>query len=289
MAYLGITSLIWAFSFGLIGNTLKGINPLQVADIRLLLAFIVFLPFLKLHQTNSRERLQLIALGAVQYGVMYTCYLSAFRFLPSHLVALFSVLTPVYIVLIHDISQRRFTPWYLLAAALSVAGAAVIKARSIESHTIWLGFALMQVANLAFAFGQVSYRNWMLARPQLNNRQVFAFLYLGGAAFTILATLLLTRQSPVSLEISSEQWAVLIYLGLVASGLGFFMWNKGATQTSPGILAAFNNAVVPLAMFASLFVFGEAKGGTAEELVRLTVGSVLIVVALLVGKKRGAT
>lgn len=289
MIYLLITSVLWAFSFGLIGNTLKGIDPLQVADMRLLLALLVFAPLLKLQQTTQREKLQLILLGAVQYGIMYTCYLSAFRFLPSHLVALFSVFTPVYIVMLHDIQQRRFSPWYLFAAALSVAGAAVIKAKNIDTADIWLGFALMQIANLAFASGQVYYRNWKLARPHLDNRSVFAMLYLGGALFTILATLLLNQQQPIPFEASAQQWMVLVYLGLIASGLGFFMWNKGATQSSPGVLAAFNNAVVPLAMFASLFIFGEAKGGSPEQLIRLATGSVLILLALWVAKKQSTT
>jgi drug/metabolite transporter (DMT)-like permease len=45
MIYLLITTLIWAFSFGLIGNTLKGIDPLQIADTRLLLALLIFIRF----------------------------------------------------------------------------------------------------------------------------------------------------------------------------------------------------------------------------------------------------
>jgi len=64
------------------------------------------------------------------------------------------------------------------------------------------------------------------------------------------------------------------------------MWNKGATQTSAGVLAAFNNAVVPLAMFASLFIFAEAKGGSPEELVRLAVGGGLIGFALWLARGR---
>ncbi|MCV6627633.1 MAG: EamA family transporter [Cellvibrionaceae bacterium] len=289
MPYLFITSLIWAFSFGLIGNALQGLNPLQVADTRLLLALLVFLPWLKPALISAREKWQLICLGAVQYGLMYTCLLSAFKYIPSHLVALFTVLTPIYIVLIYDIRRRRFTPWYLAAAALSVAGAAVIRVGDTGAEQIWQGFLLMQIANLAFAFGQVYYRDWKRARPELGDKDVFAFLYLGGGAFTALATVAIAGQSPLPLTASTQQWGVLIYLGLIASGLGFFLWNKGATQISPGVLAAFNNAVVPLAMFASLFIFGEAKGGSAEDLVRLGLGSALIIAALLLEKLRGAS
>lgn len=285
MPYLALTSLIWAFSFGLIGNTLKGLDPLQVADVRLLLALLVFLPLLKWQQTNNREKWQLVAMGAIQYGIMYTCLLSSFRFLPSHLVALFTVLTPVYIVIIDSVRKRYFSTNYLLAAAFSVAGAAVIKAKNTSGADIWLGFALIQLANLAFAFGQVTYRDWKQARPHISHSGVFGFLYLGGALFTALAAAFISQRGPIPLNASTSQWLVLAYLGIVASGLGFFLWNKGATLTTTGVLAAFNNAVIPLAMFASLFIFAEVKGGSSEDLLRLALGTTLIVFALLVGRK----
>jgi drug/metabolite transporter (DMT)-like permease len=286
MIYLVIPTLIWAFSFGLIGNTLKGLDPLQIADTRLLFALIAFLPFIKLANTNRQEKWQLILLGALQYGVMYTCYLSAFRYIPSYLVALFSVFTPLYIVIINDLRQRCFTPWYLVATLLSVFGAAVIKMDNIDSSEIWLGFLLMQIANMAFAFGQVYYRDWKQDRQHISDSSVFGFLYLGAAVFTSIATLLISSQPPIPFDATPTQWLVLVYMGFIASGLGFFFWNKGATQTSVGVLATFNNAVVPLAMFASLFIFGEAKGGSPEELARLAIGSLLIVVALLIAKRK---
>ena len=286
MIYLVIPTLIWAFSFGLIGNTLKGIDPLQIADTRLLLALIAFLPFIKLRNTNWQEKRQLILLGALQYGVMYTCYLSAFRYLPSHLVALFSVLTPLYIVIINDLRQRCFTPWYLLATIFSVFGAAIIKMGNIESNEIWLGFGLMQIANIAFAFGQVYYRDWKQNRAHISDSSIFGFLYLGAAIFTSITTLVISQQPPIPLNATPMQWFVLVYMGFIASGLCFFLWNKGGTRTSVGILATFNNAVVPLAMFASLFIFGEVKGGTPAELVRLAIGSLLIVTALLIAKRK---
>ena len=38
------------------------------------------------------------------------------------------------------------------------------------------------------------------------------------------------------------QWSVLVWLGVVASGLGYFMWNYGATQVDAGTLGIMNNA-----------------------------------------------
>jgi drug/metabolite transporter (DMT)-like permease len=51
--------------------------------------------------------------------------------------------------------------------------------------------------------------------------------------------------------------AVLAYLGLVASGLGFFLFNAGARRASIGALAIFNNVKIPLAILASALVFRE--------------------------------
>ena len=43
------------------------------------------------------------------------------------------------------------------------------------------------------------------------------------------------------------QGAVLVYLGIVASGIGFFLWNAGARRSAPGVLAVGNNLKIPLA------------------------------------------
>ncbi|MEO0510494.1 MAG: EamA family transporter [Verrucomicrobiota bacterium] len=287
MVYLFITSLIWAFSFGLIGNVLKGIDPLVVAGVRLAIALLVFLPFLRLKDLEATDRLKLFGLGAVQFGIMYICYLSAFRFIPSHLVALFSVLTPLYVVLIHDFRHRRFTPRYLLAALLSVIGAAVIKAKSGDTGTFWAGFILMQISGIAFAFGQVVYRDWKRSHAELKEHSVFALLYAGGA-LTALSASFITGSGPQELSAaSSSQLGVIVYLGIVASGLGFFLWNKGAVQSTPGVLAAFNNFLVPLAIVVSLFVFREIEGLKLMDLINLLIGSGLIATAIFIGRKAG--
>jgi drug/metabolite transporter (DMT)-like permease len=285
MLYLAIVSLIWAFSFGLIGSTLAGVDSYFVATLRLGCASLLFLPFLRPKSIGSTDAFRLLLYGAVQFGLMYVCYIKAFSYIPSHLVALFTVLTPVYVVLIHDARQRRLTPRYLLAALLSVAGAAVIKAKGAPSGNIFIGFALMQLAGLAFAYGQVAYRDWKRQHSQIKDRDGFALLTLGGMCCAGLFSLSLTDWS--TLEVSTSQWQALLYLGCIASGLGFFLWNKGAALSNPGTLAAFNNAVVPLAVLSSLFVFGEINNSTTESLIRLAIGAALIATAVVIGQRKG--
>lgn len=283
MIYLALVSLIWAFSFGLIGSALSGVDSFLLATLRLGVASIIFLPFLHLKEIGSIDRFRLIIYGAIQFGLMYAFYMRAYQFIPSHLVAIFSILTPVYVVLIHDLRRRTFSKHYLWVAILSVLGAASIKAKTIPSGDIWMGFGLMQAAGIAFAFGQVAYRDWKRANSKVPDCSVFALLSLGGVLSVGCFSLMLTDFQAV--ELTTDHWKAILYLGCVASGLGFFLWNKGASVSNPGTLAAFNNAVVPLAVLFSLFIFGEAENLDTESLLRLIVGTGLIGTAVFLGQR----
>ncbi len=283
MIYLALVSIIWAFSFGLIGSSLSGVDAFLVSTLRLGIASIIFLPFLRINGIGKIECLRLIAYGAIQFGLMYACYMKAYHFIPSHVVAIFSILTPVYVVLIHDLMKRTFFNSYIWVALLSVLGAASIKVKSVPSGDIWIGFGLMQAAGIAFAFGQVAYRNWKKANTQVPDQAVFGLLAIGGFICVGGFSLLVTDFAAV--EITLNQWQSILYLGCVASGLGFFLWNKGATSSNPGTLAAFNNAVVPLAVIISLLVFGESEALDLEDSLRLFVGSALIVGAAIFSPK----
>jgi drug/metabolite transporter (DMT)-like permease len=286
MIYLAVVSLIWAFSFGLIGNALSGVDSFFTSTVRLGCATLLFLPFLRAKEIVRVDRLRLVLIGAVQFGVMYACYMRAFQYLPSHLVAIFSILTPVYVVILHDLRQRTVSSRYLVAALLSVLGAAAIKAKTIPTGDFWIGFGLMQVAGIAFAYGQVAYRDWKRNNPQTNDRSVFALLAMGGTVCAGIAGALLSDWS--TLEVKPDQWKAILYLGFVASGIGFYLWNKGASKSNPGTLAAFNNAVVPLAVLCSLFIFGETSSIGTENTFRLAIGSTLIGLAVYTGKRTSA-
>jgi len=285
MHYLAIVSIVWALSFGLIGQALSGVDPFFAATMRLGIAGLVFIPFLRWSKIPHGSHFILVGCGAVQFGVMYVCYMKAFQIAPgqSHLVALFSILTPLYVVLINDLRKREFHPKYLYAALLAIAGAATIKARTGSMNSLWITFGLMQIAGLAFGFGQVYYRDWKRKHTEVKDHQVFALLYAGGFGVAAIACAFFTNWERTQLD--AKQLQVLAYLGIVASGLGFFLWNKGAAICRAGTLAAFNNAVIPLAMACSLFIFGEGSGLEGGAILRLIIGSALIIAAVALAEK----
>lgn len=283
MLYLLLASCIWAFSFGLIGNVLADVPPAIVAAVRLTLALVAMLPFLRRH--SAPDTIRLAAIGAVQFGLMYLCYNASFTCLRSHEVALLTALTPVYVTLLHDARQRRLAGRALLAALTAVAGAWVVLGRGALLPGSVRGFALVQASNVCFALGQVAYRDWSLRRVPLptdpprrvadvrTDAHAMGWLYLGGMLATLPWAWHDWVVSPIA--ISARQWLVILYLGIVASGLGFFLWNAGARRTPPGLLAVFNNLKIPLAAGFSLLVFGE-RG----DPVRLSIGLVLLLAAV---------
>lgn len=274
MMYLFVTSLIWAFSFGLIKNRLAGLDPSFVAFARLSLAFIAFAPLLRLKQLKAAVTLRLLGIGAVQYGLMYVAYIHAFRFLAAHEVALFTVFTPLFVTLIDDAFKKELSSKTFFAVLLAVAGGGIIKYHGLESGALWRGLLYVQAANLCFAFGQVAYRRVMPATQ--TDRSVFALLYCGA----MLTTALFAAPQLGRITLSANEGITLLYLGLAASGLGFFLWNAGARRVSAGVLAIFNNLKIPLAILVSVLVFREST-----DWIRLFAGGSLMVSALYINRK----
>ncbi|MSU64919.1 MAG: EamA family transporter [Opitutus sp.] len=277
MPLLVLVSLIWALSFGLIKRWLPGVDSAFIATARLGLALVVFLPFLRLKGVTVATAGALVAIGAVQFGLMYLAYLASFPYLSAYEVALFTITTPIFVTLFADALDRQLRPHALFAALLAMAGTAFVVVRLGEVKLALAGLALVQLSNAAFAIGQVAYRRLHARQPGLNDRNVFALLYAGG--FAVALAVFLSRGVDV-VPHGPQVWTIA-YLGVVASGLGFFLWNVGATRVEAGTLAVMNNAKIPLGITASLLVFGEQA-----NLPRLLASLVVMSLAVWVAEKK---
>ena len=224
MIYLLIVSLVWAFSFGIIKGQLTGLDSNFVAFTRMFLSFILFLPFIKFRRISPQNIIGLVFLGMIQFGLMYVAYILAYQYLKAYQVALFTILTPIYVTVIHDAIEQRFHIRFLIAAILAILGAGIIVLSDISWIEISIGFFLMQV---------------------------------------------LTKMQILS----------LIYLGIVASGICFFLWNIGARKANAGTLSVLNNLKIPLAILVSLLFFNESV-----DLLRLIIGGLLVLFAMTISE-----
>ncbi len=283
MPYLVIVSLLWGLSFGLYREHLTGLDPNLVAFLRLLLALPVLLPMLRPRAIAGRDTIALLGIGAVQFGLMYSALNASYQFLLAWQVALFTVLTPIYVAILNDALAGRFRPFNLYMALLAVLGASVIyfRAEGWAHHHFWIGFLLMQLSNLCFAFGQVAYRR--IRRDRLRSTgdsQIFAWLYMGGVGISLLTATTSGGWSQIP-SITGTEWLVILYLGIIASGCCFFWWNKGATLANVATLAVFNNLKIPIAILIAVLVFNETTHWP-----RLLIGAGIIILAAWLSERR---
>ncbi len=272
MLLLLLVSVLWALSFGLTASV-SGLGAPFVAAVRTLLAALVFLPFVEAKGLSRRQVGSFVGIGALQFGLMYVLYVAAFQWLRPSEVALFTIFTPLFVTLADDLLERRFSGLFLGTAALAVVGTGICVWTGLGRTGFLRGFLLMQGANLCFAFGQVLYRREAPASGK-RDRDLMGLLYLGAAAVTTLMAAPFIPWDKLRV-LDVRQLAVLLYLGGVASGLGFFLFNAGARRTDIGTLAVFNNLKIPLAILASGLVFGDPV-----DWLRLAVGGLVIAAAL---------
>ncbi|MBE0495238.1 MAG: DMT family transporter [Campylobacterales bacterium] len=269
MGYLIATTLMWAFSFSFIGEFLAGeVDSYFAVLVRVGLASLVFLPFTKFRGIPRGLQGKIMGIGAVQVGVMYLFFYHSFAYLRVPEVVLFTIFTPFYVTLIYDAMGRRFRPLYLVSAGVAVLGAYIIRFHHVDTGFL-VGFLLVQGANVCFALGQSAYKKVMESHTTFNQRDGFGYFHLGALGVVSVAFVLFgdtTRISP-----TLTQWAVLLWLGMVASGAGYFWWNKGACHVDAGVLAIMNNALVPAGLLVNLFLWGKPANFST-----LIIGSIVI-------------
>ena len=134
---------------------------------------------------------------------------------------------------------------------------------------------MVQGANLCFAMGQVLYARWQQAEMVgETDAGAMAWMYAGAAAF--VGVVLLLQGLGEAKPWSRESILTVVYLGLIPTAVGFWLWNRGVARVSGGTAAVMNNLKIPLAMVVAWTVFGESV-----NLMRLGPGLVLILGAAI--------
>lgn len=284
MPYLLIVTVLWAFSFSLIGQYLAGqVDSDFAVLVRVVIAAAVFIPLTRWRGLPVRLLAGFWVAGALQFGVTYLCLYRSFTVLTVPEVLLFTVLTPIYVTLIDDSLARRFNPWALVAALVAVGGGIIIRFEKIEGEYL-TGFLLLQLANATFAAGQVLCRQ-LLARYPTDQPlyRFFGHFFLGALLLTIPSFLLFGDAG--RLPQTSMQWGVLVYMGLFATALGMYWWVKGSTLVDAGTLAIMNELHVPAGLIVNVLIWNRDA-----NLVTLAAGGSVILFSLWVnrlGRKLG--
>lgn len=255
MIYLIIVSILWSFSFGIIKYSLSGVDSSYISFIRSLIALLFFSSISIYNIKKFALDLKLILIGALQFGFMYIFYIQSYAYLPAYLIATFTITTPIFVGLASKyIARQSISKNGIYAISLVIIGSFLMRINFVNPFDYWVGFLLIQFANLFFASGQILFKEWKIKNDGTDILHNFSQMFLGATLVTSLFYLFSTSGSN---QLSSENLFALIFLGLISTGLGFLFWNLGSLKVTNDKLAVMNNLIIPIAILNSYFIFGE--------------------------------
>ena len=252
MFFLVLTSILWGLSFVLMKKYLAGVDPYFIFFMRILISALLFVPFIGYH-VKGRFKWKMFKLGLLQFGFMFLFYAAGYKLLDISQVLILTAFLPIYVLLINFIFEFKLRPLSSVLVLLNIFVSSWMTYKDGMGSA--LGILFIQLANICFAFGQVYYRE-IRDRIEGNDGEIFFWPYLAGTLVCGLSFFLFGDFDKVSLLPS--QWGMLAFLGIFATGLGFFLWNRGANSTSIGNVAIANNLKIPFVLIFGFFLLGES-------------------------------
>ena len=256
MIYLILVSILWSFSFGIIKYGLPGIDSTLISLMRNLIALLFFASLTLYNFKKFSFDIRLVLIGAIQFGLMYILYIQSYQYLPAYLIATFTITTPIFIGIFSQLlDDKSFSLNGIFSIILVVIGSLMMRFNIVNPIDYWLGFFLIQCANVCFAIGQIMFKRWHSKNTSVDIIYNFSQMYFDAVLITSIFSII--NSTNLAMLNASNLYA-LLFLGLFSTGFGFLAWNLGAIQVSNERLAVMNNAVIPIAIFNSYLIFGEA-------------------------------
>lgn len=256
MIYLILVSILWSFSFGIIKYGLPGIDSTLISLMRNLIALLFFASLTLYNFKKFSFDIRLVLIGAIQFGLMYILYIQSYQYLPAYLIATFTITTPIFIGIFSQLLEdKSFSLNGIFSIILVVIGSLMMRFNIVNPIDYWLGFFLIQCANVCFAIGQIMFKRWHSKNTSMDIIYNFSQMFFGAVLITSIFSII--NSTNLAMLNASNLYA-LLFLGLFSTGFGFLAWNLGAIQVSNERLAVMNNAVIPIAIFNSYLIFGEA-------------------------------
>ena len=256
MIYLILVSILWSFSFGIIKYGLSGIDSSFISLMRNLIAFLFFASLTLYNFKKFIFDIKLILIGAIQFGLMYVLYIQSYQYLPAYLIATFTITTPIFIGIFSQLLQNKsFSLSGIFSILLVVLGSLMMRFNIVNPLDYWLGFFLIQCANICFAIGQIMFKKWYSKNTSVDIIYNFSQMFFGAVLITSMFSIINSTNIGM---LNTYNLFALLFLGLFSTGFGFLVWNLGSLQVSNERLAVMNNVVIPIAIFNSFLIFGEA-------------------------------
>jgi drug/metabolite transporter (DMT)-like permease len=222
---------------------------------------------------HGKAQLTYLAVALQIYGSLLIIYWSA-QFIPSGWISVISGLTPLITALLAAIllKEQSLTPGKLLSYLLGIAGLIVMFGSALDiNHAAVSGSAGVLLAVFFHSFSAV----WI---KQIDAKLPALVQVSGGLLFALLAYLITWRvfDGQLPTELSFISAASILYLGVVATTLGFILYYYLLTQ-----LETTQVALITLVCPVMALLLGHTVN---HELItqKIIIGTTLILTALFI-------
>jgi drug/metabolite transporter (DMT)-like permease len=292
---LCLTAVIWGLSFALAKMSLNVFSPFELVTLRLALGSLTVFLITKIFGNseargkgskesevkkagNVREDLArgeksgpstflktAMAIGFFEFAGTYIFYTWSLSYLPSGIVGTLTLLTPLFtymVSLAFGVAKKSMR--FALAILLSMVGAglclpiekivAQISSKSLMDSHVGFGVLLILVSNLFFAFGNV-----LITRADQKGRwrDTITFQGLGFGALLAFIVCIFAPHEPYTRLAHLKVWVLPLYLGIVATGIGFYLWNRGVQKVTATPASIIGNFKAPFSLLWGAFLLHE--------------------------------
>lgn len=290
LSALLLTVALWSSSFAIIKVGLHEVNPYFLAMIRaviagaFLLGIIVAGGRLREFTQDVRERWRAYALvGFVGIALFDVFQNVGISHTSSALAGVLLNTNPLFIVLLSAFFlKEEVTKNRMLGLGLGFAGMCIVvfgggDLREIVRSQTFLGNMLILLSAVTWAVYSIVNKRVLGATTPLF---LTTASYLFGAVFSM--PLALVSDLSRALAISASSWAIVLYLGAVASGLTFFLWSFALSKLDASRASLFLFLIPVLSIVVGWAFLDEA-------ITRYTVlGSLLVIGGIFIAERGGA-
>ena len=297
-AFAGVTAwsfllitLIWSSTWIVIKGQLGAVPPVWSVSYRFLISAGAMFAIARVAGVrialDRRGHGLALVLGILQFVLNYNLVYWAELYVTSGLVAVvFALLIVPNAALARLFFGARVGPRFMIGSAVALAGVALlfvqeVRAAGAAPRAVQIGLGLSLAAVIAASGGNV-----MQLRDDMKARSIAAML--GWAMLygsLIDAALAWALFGPPTIEARLSYWLELLYLGIVASALAFWLYYRIIRAIGPA-RAAYSSVLIPIvAMAISTVAESFAWSGIAIA------GGLLAIVGLIIalGSRRVPT
>lgn len=239
MGALASAAAMWGLMYVISSVALRAVPALPLVEMRILLSLVCLAPFAirqRFWRVTPRQLLRLALIGLAGYTCSLSLQFIGTALTSASLGSLITSSAPAFIVLFAALGGERPTARATLALGVALVGMALIVGVDVPAGLSPLGLLALVGAAITWALYTVLGRGLARELPLLTT--LFWGLLIGGLAAAPLAAPQWPSLDQMR-QFSPALWLEILYLGVIAMALAFFLWNYGFAHLRSDVGAVF--------------------------------------------------